>query len=71
MEAADNGVMPLELAAGIARAKGAKRQGVRLGRWLTAEQVEQLLTLPETWSTRAAKLITPRREAKLYIPDSS
>ena len=31
LEAADNGVMAPELAAGIARAKGAKRGGVRLG----------------------------------------
>ena len=38
--------MPPELAAGIARAKGAKRSGVRLGHWLTAEQTESLLALP-------------------------
>ena len=31
LEAADNGVMAPELAAGIARAKGAKRGGMRLG----------------------------------------
>jgi hypothetical protein len=36
LEAADNGVMAPELAAGVARAKGAKRGGVRLGHWLTA-----------------------------------
>jgi site-specific recombinase XerD len=47
LEAADNGVMAPELAAGIARAKGAKRGGVRLGHWLTAEQAEQLLALPD------------------------
>lgn len=46
LEAADNGYMAPELAAGIARAKGASRCGVRLGRWLTAEQAEQLLALP-------------------------
>jgi site-specific recombinase XerD len=47
LEAADNGVMAPELAAGIARARGAKRGGVRLGHWLTVEQAEQLLALPD------------------------
>jgi site-specific recombinase XerD len=39
--------MAPELAAGIARAKGAKRSGVRLGHWLTAEQVAKLLAAPD------------------------
>ena len=47
LEAADNGLMPPELAAGITRAKGARRGGVRLGHWLTSEQAEQLLALPD------------------------
>src|SRR6185369_5679538 len=47
LEAADNGVMAPELAAGIARARGAKRGGVRLGHWLTVEQAEQFLALPD------------------------
>jgi site-specific recombinase XerD len=47
LEAADNGLMPPELAAGIARAKGAKRSGIRLGRWLTREQAEQLMARPD------------------------
>jgi site-specific recombinase XerC len=47
LEAADNGVMAPELAAGIARAKGAKRSGVRLGHWLTADQAERFLALPD------------------------
>ena len=47
LEAADNGLMAPELAAGIARAKGAKRSGVRLGHWLTVEQAEQFLALPD------------------------
>src|ERR1019366_6793085 len=37
-EAADTGLLSPELAAGIRRVKGAKRIGVRLGNWLTAEQ---------------------------------
>jgi integrase len=32
---------------GISRAKGAKRSGVRLGHWLTAEQAEILLAAPD------------------------
>src|SRR5580765_1751010 len=47
LEAADNGMMAPELAAGIARAKGAKHRGVRLGHWLTAEQAVQFLVLPD------------------------
>jgi integrase/recombinase XerD len=46
LEAADNGLMDPTLAAGIGRAKGAKRSGVRLGHWLTAEQARRLLALP-------------------------
>jgi len=46
LEAADNGLLDPALASGIARAKGAKRSGVRLGHWLTAEQAERLLALP-------------------------
>jgi len=36
-EAADAGLLSPELAAGIRRVKGAKKLGVRLGNWLTAE----------------------------------
>jgi site-specific recombinase XerD len=41
--AADNGLLSPELAAGIARVKGAKRLGVRIGNWLTVEQGKALL----------------------------
>lgn len=37
-EAADAGLLSPELAAGIRRVKGAKKLGVRLGHWLTAEE---------------------------------
>ena len=47
LEASDNGRLDPELAAGIARAKGAKRSGVRLGHWLTAEQAQALLAAPD------------------------
>lgn len=42
-EAADAGLLSPELAAGIQRVKGAKRVGIRLGNWLTAEQSRALL----------------------------
>ena len=37
-EAADSGLLSADLAAGIRRVKGAKRLGVPVGNWLTAEQ---------------------------------
>jgi site-specific recombinase XerD len=45
-EAADNGLLPPEIAAGIARIRGVRRAGVRAGNWLTQEQAQQLLLLP-------------------------
>ena len=45
-EAADSGLLSPELAAGIQRVKGAKKLGVRLGNWLTAEQGRSLLQAP-------------------------
>ena len=38
-EAADAGLLSPELAAGIRRVKGLKKLGVRLGNWLTAEEL--------------------------------
>jgi len=45
-EAADVGLLSPDLAAGIRRVKGAKRLGVRLGNWLSAEQAKDLLRSP-------------------------
>ena len=45
-EVADTGLLSPELAAGIRRVKGPKRVGVRLGNWLSAEQVKNLLRSP-------------------------
>src|SRR5512139_430007 len=42
-EAADSGLLSPELAAGIARVKGAKRLGIRIGNWLTADRGKALL----------------------------
>jgi site-specific recombinase XerD len=45
-EAADNGLMAPELAAGVGRVKGVKRLGMRIGNWLTARQAERLVNAP-------------------------
>ena len=42
-EAADYGLLSADLAAGIRRVKGAKRLGVPVGNWLTAEQGKRLI----------------------------
>ena len=46
-EAADNGLLAPELAAGIARVKGVRGGGVRTGRWLSRTETEELLALPD------------------------
>src|SRR5262252_8405448 len=42
-EAADTGLLSPDLAAGIRRVKGAKKLGMRLGNWLTADEARTLL----------------------------
>lgn len=46
-EAADNGLLDPTLASGIARVRGVKQAGVRSGNWLTKEQAQDLLHLPD------------------------
>ena len=45
-EASDCGLLSPDLAAGIRRVKGAKRLGVRVGNWLSAEQGKTLISAP-------------------------
>jgi len=47
-EAADCGLLSSDLAADIRRVKGLKKNGIRLGNWLTAEQARSLWQAPET-----------------------
>src|SRR6185369_9224107 len=47
VEAADNGLLAPELAAGITRVKGAKSKGVRVGNWLSLQQAQKLLNTPD------------------------
>src|SRR6202163_3193257 len=54
-EAADNGLLAPELAAGISHVKSAKTQGIRTGNWLSQRQAQALLSAPDitTVSDRA------------------
>ena len=54
-EAADNGLLAQETAAAIARVKGAKRKGVRAGNWLTLDQAERLLRLPDAGTNKGRR----------------
>src|SRR5271169_2107582 len=46
-EAADCGLLSADLAAGIRRVKGLKKNGVRMGNWLTDEQARSLWQSPD------------------------
>jgi len=46
-EAADNGLLAAELAAGISRVKSAKSVGIRVGNWLSLRQSQALLSAPD------------------------
>jgi integrase/recombinase XerD len=46
-EAADNGLLDADLAAGITRVKGVRQHGIRAGNWLTREQARELLNAPD------------------------
>ena len=63
-EAADNGWLAPDVAAGVARVKGARRHGVRAGNWLTLEQAERLLDLPGRETNRG------RRDHALRPPEA-
>jgi site-specific recombinase XerD len=54
-EAADNGLMDSQLAAGISRVRGAKSQGVRTGNWLTKHQAECLVNSPDVATVKGKR----------------
>jgi len=58
-EAADAGLLSPELAAGIRRVKGARKLGVRLGNWLTAEEARRL------WQSPGTKTLKGKRDTAL------
>ena len=47
MEAADNGLLDPELAAGIRRVKSVKSVGIRVGNWLSLRQAQALVNAPD------------------------
>ena len=55
MEAADNGLMPPNIATAISRAKGAKQAGIRTGQWLTREQAENLISAPNLTANKGKR----------------
>jgi integrase len=54
-EAADNGLLAPELAAGIAKVKGVKRRGVRVGNSLEQAQARELLRAPAGTGLKAKR----------------
>jgi len=54
-EAADNGILAPELAAGISRVKSAKSVGIRTGNWLSARQAQMLLNAPDITTLRGLR----------------
>ena len=55
VEAADNGLLAPELAAGISRVKSAKSVGVRVGNWLTLRQAQALLSAPDAATVKGLR----------------
>jgi integrase/recombinase XerD len=54
-EAADNGLLAPEIAAGILRVKGAKRLGTRIGNWLSGGQAQDLLESPDATTVKGTR----------------
>jgi site-specific recombinase XerD len=55
VEAADNGLLAPELAAGITSVKGAKSKGVRVGNWLSVQQAQKLLNAPDVSTNKGLR----------------
>jgi site-specific recombinase XerC len=54
-EAADNGLVDAEVAGAIGKVKGVKAQGARLGNWLSREQAQALLDMPDRLTLRGLR----------------
>jgi site-specific recombinase XerD len=54
-EAADNGLLAPELAAGIARVKSAKSIGIRVGNWLSLREAQMLLNAPDASTVKGLR----------------
>src|SRR6266481_3432161 len=54
-EAADNGLIAPEIAAGISRVKSIKSTGIRVGNWLTLRQSQALLNAPDVATVKGLR----------------
>ncbi len=54
-EAADNGLLAPELAAGISRVKSAKSAGIRVGNWLSLRQAQALVSAPDATTVKGLR----------------
>lgn len=55
LEAADNGLIDDSMARAIARVEGIRKEGKRLGNWLSKEQAQQLLELPDVSTVKGLR----------------
>jgi integrase len=55
VEAADNGLLAPEIAAGITRIRGVAAKGVRLGNWLSVKQAQALLNAPDATTNKGLR----------------
>jgi integrase len=54
-EAADNNFLSSEVAASIARIRGVKRHGLRMGKWLTIQEAETLMDSPDAGTLKGKR----------------
>ena len=54
-ELADNGVIDHSMAQAIGRVEGVRKEGKRLGNWLTLAQAQQMLTLPDVSTVKGLR----------------
>jgi site-specific recombinase XerD len=55
LESADNGLIDHSTAQAIGRAEGIRKEGKRLGNWLSKEQAQQLLELPDVSTVKGLR----------------
>ena len=64
-EAAANGLLDAETAAGIDQVAGVKQQGTRAGNWLTKAQAEALINCPDPRTLKGKRSRDPRPPGRL------
>lgn len=55
VEASDNGLIDGQIASGVARVKGVKTAGVRIGNWLTKDQAERIINAPDRMTLKGLR----------------